>query len=400
MNEITIRDLKCIITAPEGINLVVIRLDTSEPGLTGYGCATLAYRPLAVQLVAETYLKPLLTGRSVRDIGDLWQLMYQNAYWRNDVISANAISGIDMALWDIKGKIAEMPLHDLLGGRRRPAARVYRHAGGTDPEAVLESVLALRAEGMSHTRVQFGIYGGIEAGAARPRGASPGEYYDPAAYRRQTLAMLEHLKKHLPEDQELLHDVHERLSPADAVRFATELQEFQLFFLEDLLPPEQSEYFQAVRSQCSVPLACGELFTHPLEWDGLIRRRLIDFIRVHISMIGGITPALKLAAFAAASGVRTAWHGPGDLSPIGHAVNVHLDLIVENFGIQEWIGISDRLREVFPGSPELVEGFAYAPSGHGIGVAIDEKAAAKFPPNESVTSWTQTRLPDGGLNLP
>jgi L-alanine-DL-glutamate epimerase-like enolase superfamily enzyme len=116
-----------------------------------------------------------------------------------------------------------------------------------------------------------------------------------------------------------------------------------------------------------VPLACGELFTHPLEWDGLIRRRLIDFIRVHISMIGGITPALKLAAFAAASGVRTAWHGPGDLSPIGHAVNVHLDLSVENFGIQEWIGISDRLREVFPGSPELVEGFAYAPSGNGIG---------------------------------
>ena len=400
MKNITIRDVRCIITAPEGINLVVVRVDTSEPGLHGYGCATFTYRALAVKNLVETYLKPLISGRSIHDIGDIWQLMYQNAYWRNDVITANAISGVDMALWDIKGRLANMPLYSLLGGRMRPGAAVYCHASGKSLKGVLESVTAYQKQGVRHVRVQLGGYGGIPGSVRAQTDAPDGEYYDPAKYMRQTMEMLEYLRSHLGWEVELLHDVHERLSPAEACRFAVELDRFKLFFLEDLLPPEQVGWLEKVRSQSSTPLALGELFSHPLEWDIPLRQRLIDFIRVHLSMIGGITPAVRLAHAAGLSGIRTAWHGPGDLSPVGHAVNVHLDMAMPNFGIQEWIGISDRLYEVFPGSPLLTNGYAYPTDAAGIGVEVDEKAAAKFPPVEGITTWTQTRLPDGSLNLP
>ena len=400
MDKITITDVRCIITAPENINLVVVRVDTSEAGLYGYGCATFAYRTLAVKTIVDEYLKPLLVGRSVHDITEIWQLMYQNAYWRNDVVSANAISGVDMALWDIKGKLAEMPLYSLFGGQVRKGAAVYRHASGSQLEEILSGVKKYQAEGVRHIRVQWGHYGGILRDAHRPADSLDGEYYDPKEYMRRALEMVEYIRSNTDEHLELLHDVHERLTPIDAVGFAADMEQFKLFFLEDLLPPEQVNWFREIRQRSSTPLAMGELFTHPLEWDQLIRERLIDFIRVHISMIGGITPARQLAAVAEHSGVLTAWHGPGDLSPVGHAVNVHLDVSSRNFGIQEWAGISERLHEVFPGSPELRNGFVYAPEKPGIGVDVNEKLAAKYPPIEGVTRWTQTRLPDGSLNVP
>jgi len=400
MSGITIRDLRCIITAPENINLVVVRVDTSESGLYGYGCATFAYRALAVKTVVDEYLKPLIVGRSIHDIEEIWQLMYQNAYWRNDAVSANAISGVDMALWDIKGRLAGLPLHSLLGGKVRQAAAVYRHASGSRLEEILEELHRFQSEGVRHIRIQWGNYGGISRDSHRPDGSPEGEYYDPREYMRRAVEMFDYIRSNSDGHLELLHDVHERLSPVDAVGFAADLEGFKPFFIEDLLPPEQGGWFEKIRSRCGTPLAMGELFTHPLEWDGLIRERLIDFIRVHISMIGGITPARKLAVFAEQSGIRTAWHGPGDVSPVGHGVNVHLDVSVRNFGIQEWCGISDRLHEVFPGSPVLRDGYAYPPEKPGIGIEVNEELAAKFPPLDNATVWTRTRLPDGSLNLP
>ena len=165
--------------------------------------------------------------------------------------------------------------------------------------------------------------------------------------------LFEHLRGALGDEIELLHDIHERVPPIQAIGLAKELEQYRLFFLEDPFAPEDNEYFRLLRQQTSIPIAMGELFCNVNEYLPLIRDRLIDFIRVHISDIGGITPARKLAALCEYFGVRTAWHGPGDVSPIGHMANATLDVVCYNFGIQEYSPFNDRTREVFNGCPEL-----------------------------------------------
>ena len=215
------------------------------------------------------------------------------------------------------------------------------------------------------------------------------------------------LRSKLGYEVELLHDVHERLAPMAAIRLARELEPHRLYYLEDPLSPEDQGWLRTLRSQSATPIAMGELFTHPLEWRGLIAERLIDFIRVHISAIGGLTPARKLAALSEAFGVRTAFHGPSDVSPVGHAANVQLDVALPNFGIQEYNAMPEVLREVFPGGPELRDGYLYPGAGPGLGIDLDEEAARRYPlrPDmaqfkDGIVGWTQSRLPDGTLVRP
>lgn len=392
---VTIRAVRAICTAPAGINLIVVKVETSEPGLYGLGCATFAYRARTVMDAVDRFLGPLLLGRDVRRIEDLFQTMMLNTYWRNGPVLNNAISGVDMALWDIKGKMAGMPVYQLLGGKCREAVAVYRHADGSCPEEVAENALCFMEQGLRHVRCQMGGYGGKDAGSLAPEHAQPGVYFNPQAYARNVVTLFDHLRKTLGDEVELLHDVHERLSPIEAVRLCKYLEPYRLFFLEDALPPEQPEWFRKIRSQCAVPLAMGELFNNPVEWKMLISEQLIDFIRVHISQIGGITPARKLAAFCEQYDIRTAWHGPGDVSPVGHAANLHLDLSSVNFGIQEWTDFDERVRDVFPGCPVRRGGYAYVSEAPGLGIDIDEKKAAQYPGQDGVTTWTMTRLPDG-----
>ena len=400
MSTVKIRDIRVINTNPAGANLTVVKVEPTEPGLYGLGCATFTYRYKAVTSVVLDYLKPLLVGRDVANIEDLWNMMNANAYWRNGSIANNAVSGVDMALWDIKGKMANMPLYDLLGGKSREGVAVYRHADGRTYDEVVENVQKFMEQGVRHIRVQFGGYGGKASGLNTPPNSPEGVYYCPDQYMENTVKIIDYVRSKLGYGIELLHDSHERMSPINAVRLAKDLEKYHLFFLEDILSPEQEEWFRMVRQQCATPIAIGELFNNPREWDTLISQRLIDFIRVHISDIGGITPARKLAIFAEQFGVRTAWHGPGDVSPVGHAANIHLDLNAHNFGIQEWSGFTEQSMEVFPGSPELRNGYVYANDKPGLGIDIDEKLAAKYPCDDSVTRWTQTRLPDGTYNNP
>ncbi|HSV74642.1 MAG TPA: enolase C-terminal domain-like protein [Chthonomonadales bacterium] len=390
-----IRDIRVVLTAPAGIRLVVVVVETTEDGLRGLGCATFTQRPLAVKVAVEEYLRPLLVGRPVDRIEDVWQTASVHAYWRNGPVLNNALSGVDMALWDIAGKRAGLPVHDLLGGKCREGAAVYRHADGRDPSEVADSARRWMAEGVTHVRCQMGGYGGTGGSQHRPDGAPPGAYYDPATYARSVPALFEHLREELGDEIELLHDVHERLRPPDAVLLAKRLEPYGLFFLEDALAPEDLDWFASIRAQCATPLAMGELFNHPREWMPLIDGRLIDYVRMHISQMGGLTPARKVAACAELHGIRTAWHGPGDVSPVGHACNLHLDLALPNFGIQEWPGLADPLREVFPGAPDVRGGYLYPNGRPGFGVDLDEAAAAKHPCDSAVDFWTQTRTPDG-----
>jgi mannonate dehydratase len=401
-----------ITTAPAGINLIVVKIETSEPGLYGLGCATFTQRWTAVRTAVEEHLKPLLIGREVGRIEELFRLMMVHSYWRNGPVLNNAVSGVDQALWDIKGKQAGMAVYDLLGGKYREAAAVYRHADGHEPKQVAENAAKYVEQGIRHVRIQCGGYGGGKlrpetagyggpaVNKGRPDGAVDGSYYDPRGYTRLAIAAIEHVRNTFGDDLELLHDVHERLYPAQAVEFAKELEQYRLFFLEDLLAPEDVAWFANVRAVCSTPLAMGELFVHPNEWMPLVKGRLIDFIRMHVSAIGGITPARKAATVAEMCGVRTAWHGPGDVSPVGHAANVHLDMSSPNFGIQEFPGFNDETREVFPGTPELRSGYMYVSDKPGLGVDLDESLAAKFPCTPVTEQWTQARLPDGGMYRP
>ncbi len=392
---ITIRDVRTLLIASGGNRLVVVRVETSEPGLYGLGCATFTQRHLAVRSAIEDFLKPFVVGKDVQRIEDIWQTSYQNSYWRNGPVTNNALSGVDMALWDIKGKLAGLPLYQLLGGKCREAAAVYRHADGRDPAEVAENARALWEQGYHYIRCQLGGYGGYAPARRSPEGALPGAYFDPDAYARSAPPLFERLRTDLGVEVELLHDIHERLAPIEAVRLAKSLDPYRLFFLEDPLPPEQNAWFSTLRQHSATPIAMGELFTNPNEWLPLISNRLIDFIRCHVSAIGGITPARKLAALCEAFGVRTAWHGPGDTSPIGHAANLHLDLACPNFGIQEWGGFNETDRAVFPGCPEVRDGYMYANDRPGLGIDLDEAEAAKHPCPDGVPEWTTARTPDG-----
>jgi len=400
MSELTIRDVKTILTAPDGINLVVVKIETSEPGLYGLGCATFTQRYLAVATAVEEYLKPFLIGKDPQRIEDLWQTAMVSAYWRNGPVLNNAISGVDMALWDIKGKLANLPVYQLLGGKCREAVAIYRHADGRDLEELADNVQRFKDMGIRHIRCQLGGYGGKHACDNKPDNALPGAYFDPDAYARSVPRMFEAMRSRFGFELELIHDVHERLHTVEAVRLAKQLEPYRLFYLEDPLSPEQLDGFKMIRAQSATPIAMGELFVHPREWTPLISGGLIDFIRAHISAIGGLTPAKKLATLCEAFGVRTAWHGPGDVSPVGHAANCHLDLSSVNFGIQEWYEFSDRMREVFPGCPTVRSGYAYIHEAPGLGIDIDESLAAQYPCRNDLPAWTLARLSDGTPGRP
>jgi mannonate dehydratase len=397
---VTIRDIKTILTQPGSSRLVIVKVLTSEPGLYGLGCATFTQRIHAVQAAIEHHIKPFVVGRDVDRIEEIWQMAMVHGYWRNGPVLNNAISGIDQALWDIKGKRAGMPLYQLLGGKSREAAAVYVHADGRDQQEVEANVRRFMEQGFRYIRVQMGGYGGQAASLVRPENAPDGNYFDPRAYCRNMLKMIEHVRGQVGEEVELLHDIHERLSPIDALQFAKDVEQYKLFFLEDALAPEDIAWFRTFRQQCATPLAMGELFNNPHEWQSLITERLIDFIRMHISQMGGITPARNVAILAAMFGIRTAWHGPSDTSPVGHAANLHLDVWAPNFGIQEWYRPSELDYEMFPGLPEVRNGYLYPNEQPGLGIDIDEELAARYPCEDIVEQWTQTRLPDGSPTRP
>jgi mannonate dehydratase len=420
MPALRITDVKVILTAPDGIRLVVVKVETSEPGLYGLGCATFTQRPLAVKTAIEEYLRPLVLGRDPNDIEDIWQVAFVSGYWRSGPVLNNAMSGIDQALWDIKGKRAGMPVYELFGGKCREAASLYAHASGADVEELEENIRAYIERGYRYVRCQMAVAGYSTYGSRiTPKGGQGDDRKEPTASRGAQLArarvpweptpycrmvprMFERLRATFGDTVELLHDVHERIPPIQAIQLAKDVEPFHLFFLEDALAPEDVDYFRIMRQQTSTPIAMGELFVNVNEYLPLVRDRLIDFMRVHISDIGGLSPARKLAALCEFFGVRTAWHGPGDVSPVGHAANLQLDLACYNFGIQEQTVFGERTQSVFSGCPEIRDGSFWANSKPGLGIDVDEAEAAKYPfPEHPLNgAWPPVRRRDGTVIRP
>ena len=410
-----ITNVKAIATQPHGIELIVVKVETSEPGLYGIGCATFRQRAHAVVTAIDKSLNDLCRGRDVDNIEDIWQSVYQSSYWRNGPVLNNALSGLDQALWDIKGKRANMPVYQLLGGKCRFAVDCYAHASGKSPDEVAESVQGYMDQGFRHVRIQMGGYGATQllggygddqtevvpdfkkAGFGMP----DDNYMDSVVYARSVVDIFKKVRETCGEKVELLHDIHERVQPMEAINLIKKLEEYRPFFIEDPFSPENNRYFKLLRQHTTVPIAMGELFNSPHEWIDPMKDQMFDFIRIHISQIGGISPAMKVARLGEIFNVRTAWHGPGDVSPVGHAANAHIDLAVWNFGIQERVNFSDRVREIFPGAPYIENGYMYVNEVPGLGVDINEKEAAKYPIQEvQLNSWTHLRKMDGTLIRP
>ena len=410
MKSPVIKDVSVIATAPAGLRLCVVKITTDQDGLYGFGCATFTQRADLVVPAVEKYLRPFLIGKPADRIDDTWQACYNSSYWRNGPVLNNAISGVDQALWDIKGRQAGLPVYQLLGGKCREAVDCYSHAQGNEIPEAIDSARKLMAAGFRHVRVQVGVPGmagyGAGRGSNQVAALHSAPVFEPAYYTRRVLKLFEECRKQLGDEIELLHDVHERVTPTQAVQFAKDLEKFKLFFLEDVLSPEDISYFRLIRQQCATPLAMGELFNSPHEWTPLIAERLIDYIRIHVSQAGGLTPCRKIAALGEIYNVRTAWHGPVDVSPIGHCANVALDIACYNFGIQEYSAFNAASQEVFKGCPVMKNGYLYPNEAPGWGVEIDEKLAAKYPFGEGRPGsergklnggWGEVRKRDGTI---
>lgn len=405
-DKLTITAVRAIVTAPEGIPLVVVRVDTSEPGLYGLGCATFTQRFHAVAATVDQHVAPMLIGRHPADIEDINRLVHLSSYWRNGPVLNNALSGVDQALWDIAGKRAGMPVYELLGGRVRAAADTYLHAAGATVDETLEDAQRLLESGLRHVRLQTGGPGLGTYGAPGTAGGYPSAPYpdgwDVNRYLATTPRLFERARDVLGDEVELLHDVHSRLTPKQAVVLARALEPYRLFFLEDVVAPEHYDRLPEVREQSPVPIAVGEQLSSVTDAARFVQTHAVDLLRVHVSTVGGLSACRKLVALCEFAGVRTAWHGPGDVSPVGVAANIALDVTTSAFGIQEGHVYDEATHEVFPGTPVAESGYLYPSDKPGWGVDLDEKLAGRFPPETGLHErWAaRVRRPDGGLESP
>jgi len=343
-------------------------------------------------------------GKDVDNIEDMWQSFFVSSYWRNGPVLNNALSGLDQALWDIKGKRANMPVYQLLGGKSRFAVDCYAHADGKSPEEVAGNVQKYMDLGFQYVRIQQGGYGSLylaqkpdfkDAGFGRPTD----DFMDENAYVQAVPKMFKEVRIRCGETVELLHDTHERVQPMNMINMCKRLEEYHPYWIEDPVTPENMDWFKQLRASTTVPFAMGELFNNQNEFVSYMADHSFDYIRCHLSQIGGITPAMKVARLGEFFNVKSGWHGPGDVSPVGHAAQCHIDLAIWNFGVQESVEFSDKLIEVFPGTPVLKNGYFYVNEAPGLGVDIDEKMAAKYPINNKAGRWT-IRKRDGTIIRP
>jgi mannonate dehydratase len=405
-DDLRITGVRAVVTAPEGVNLVVVRVDTTEAGLYGLGCATFHQRFAAVVATVEQHVAPLVLGRHPADIGDITRMLHFSSYWRSGPVLNSALSGVDMALWDIAGKRAGMPVYELLGGRLRGAVPVYVHASGPDIEATVDHAAALYEQGYRHLRLQtgqpgLGAYGTTGTAGGYVNAPNP-DGWDVHGYLRQTPRLFAAARDRLGDDAELLHDVHSRLTPKQAVILARALEPYAPFFLEDVVAPENYDRLPEVRAASPVPIAVGELVSSVADAARLVTGGGVDLLRLHISAIGGLTPGRKLADLCELSGVQTAWHAPADVSPVGCAANLALDLSSAAFGIQEGHVYPEQVHEVFPGTPVIAAGYATPSEAPGWGIELDEGRAASYPPVFGVHErWAaRVRRPDGAVEAP
>jgi mannonate dehydratase len=399
---VKITNARVIVTCP-GRNFVTLKVETDE-GLYGLGDATLNGRELAVVAYLSEHVIPCLLGRDPHQIEDIWQFLYRGAYWRRGPVTMSAIAAVDTALWDIKAKVADLPLYQLLGGRSRSEVLVYGHANGRDIAETCDEVARYRELGYRAIRAQSGIPGmPATYGVSRDK-----MFYEPAdaALPTETVWSTPRYLQHVPRlfdalrvkfgfDLQLLHDVHHRLMPIEAARLGKALEPYALFWLEDATPAENQAAFRLIRQHTVTPLAVGEVFNTIWDCKQLVEEQLIDYIRTTVVHAGGITHLRRIADFAGLANVRTGCHGATDLSPVCMGASLHLNIALPNFGIQEYMRHTPETDAVFPHSYFYKSGALNPGEAPGHGVDIDEELAAKFEYKRAYLPVN--RLEDGTL---
>jgi mannonate dehydratase len=378
---------RVIVTCP-GRNFVTLKLVTDE-GITGVGDATLNGRELAVAAYLRDHVCPLLAGRDPHRIGDTWNYLYKGAYWRGGPVTMAAIAAVDVALWDIKGKAAGLPVFQLLGGPARDGVLVYGHANGETVAEAVEETERYRSLGYRAVRVQAAVPGlagtyGVSRGRDHyepASGAAPGETtWSTDRYLNFIPSLFEAVRDRLGPDLPLLHDAHHRLTAIEAARLGRSLEPYGLFWLEDPVPAvELPERFRIIRQHTTTPIATGEVLTSIWASRQLITEQLIDYIRCSVVHAGGITHLRRIFDLADLYGVRTGSHGATDMSPVCMAAALHLDISVPNFGIQEYMRHSPLTDEVFPHAYFFSDGYLHPGEEPGLGIEIHEDLARRYP---------------------
>lgn len=395
-------DAKVIVTCP-GRNFVTLKIVTDE-GVYGIGDATLNGRELSVVAYLQEHVVPCLIGRDPQQIEDIWQYLYRGCYWRRGAVTMTAIAAVDVALWDIKAKLANMPLYQLLGGRSRDGVMVYGHANGGDIEETIDEVARYKEMGYRAIRAQSGV-----PGLASTYGVSGDKmYYEPAngslpeentwsteKYMNHVPKLFQRLRDAFGEELHLLHDSHHRLTPIQAARVGKDLEPYRLFWLEDTVPAELQERFRLIRQHTTTPLAVGEVFSSIFDCTQLLSEQLVDYIRSTIVHAGGITHVRRIAALAEIYEVRTGFHGATDLSPVTMGAALHFDTWVPNFGVQEYMRHTDVTNEVFPHDYHFENGYLKVGDTPGHGVDINEKLASQYPYERAYLPVN--RLEDGSM---
>jgi mannonate dehydratase len=381
-----ITNAKVIVCSP-GRNFVTLKIET-DAGLYGLGDATLNGREKAVVSYLEEHCIPALLGRNPADTEDIWHYFYRGPYWKRGPVTMTAVSAIDMALWDLKGKALRTPLYNLIGGKSRDRVLVYAHATGRELAETVENVGRALDVGFLAVRVQSGVPGVVDAYGVAPEGKPyeparrglPEEHrWDTAKYLRFAPRLLAAVRDAYGDEPHLLHDVHHRCTPIEAARLASELEPFHLFWLEDAVSGELQEGLRIVRSHSTTPLAIGEVFNTVYDHTTLITEQLVDYIRMPLAHGGGITHLLKVAAFASFYHVLTGFHGATDLSPVSVAAALHFDVAINNFGIQEYMPHAEVVNDVFSTNYRYEKGFMVLDDSPGIGVDLDEEKAMLYP---------------------
>lgn len=338
-------------------NFFFVKVET-DTGHYGIGEGGLTWRELACA-EAVNHLKRHLIGQDASRIEHLWQTMYRGGFFPADKVIASAIGAIDIALWDLRGKLLGVPVYDLLGGQVRDRVACYPHAVGDTPEAIAQHSRELVDAGWKFIR--FGL-------------PSEGDILEPARAVRLGVRQFAAIREAVGEDVEIIIDVHTRLDPPDAIRLCRDLEPYRPFFVEDPLRSENMHSFHQLARHVAVPLAAGEQFASKWDFRELVEHDLIQYCRVDLCICGGITESRKVAGWCETHYIALSPHNP--LGPVSTAACLHLDLATSNFAVQELPRVPGTvLPEVFPVQVPFENGHLLPPTAPGLGVEFNEEAA-------------------------